>query len=95
MADDGLPLAESKRRLYRRFVELLEGGRYLAGRSTPSLPDFAAYPQFALFWATGFRGSEDILAHPEIMAWLGRMKPHVTGAPPLVPEVVRERELPA
>jgi glutathione S-transferase len=94
MADDGLPLAESKRRLYRRFVELLDGGPFLAGRDAPSLPDLAAYPQFALFWATGFRGSEDILEHPAIMDWLARMKPHVAGTPPLVPDAVRERELP-
>jgi glutathione S-transferase len=94
MADDGLPLAESKRHLYRRFAELLAGGPFVAGRAAPSLPDLAAYPQFALYWATGFRGSEDILEHPKIMDWLGRMKPHVTGTPPLVPAVVRERELP-
>jgi len=94
MADDGLPLPESKRKLYGQFVSHLGGGPFLAGRASPSLPDLAAYPQFALFYLTGFRGSEDILEYPEIMSWLGRMGPYVSGTPPLVPAVVRKRELP-
>jgi glutathione S-transferase len=94
MADDGLPLSESKRKLYGEFISHLDGGPFLAGRAVPSLADLAAYPQFALFYLTGFRGSEDILGHPEIMAWLRRMEPHVSGTPALVPAVVRARELP-
>lgn len=94
MADDGLPVAESKRRLYREFVARLEGGPFLAGRETPSMPDLAAYPQFALYYMTGFRHGEDILEVPELMSWMQRMRPHVDGTPPLVPAVVRQRELP-
>jgi glutathione S-transferase len=94
IADDGLALKESKRRIYRRFASLLNGGPFLLGRTTPSLPDLAAYPQFALFYMTGFRGSEDILEYAEILAWLGRMRPFVSGTPPLVPAVVRTREAP-
>ena len=94
MADDGLPLPESKRKLYAQFVAHLDGGPFLAGNSEPSLPDLAAYPNFAPYYMTGFRGGQDILDHPEIMAWLGRMRPYVTGTPPLVPAVVRKRELP-
>ncbi|MBI4290036.1 MAG: glutathione S-transferase family protein [Betaproteobacteria bacterium] len=94
MAEDGLSMRESKRRLYRQFISHLNGGPFLAGRSAPSLPDLAAYPQFALFYLTGFRGSEDILESPEIMSWLKRMEPYVCGTPPLVPAVVRMRELP-
>lgn len=94
MADDGLPLRESKRRLYHRFIALLEDGPFLAGRREPSLPDLAAYPQFALFYLTGFRGGEDILEYAAILSWLQRMRPYVSGRPPLVPAVVRERELP-
>ncbi|MFQ5471426.1 MAG: hypothetical protein ACE5FA_00895 [Dehalococcoidia bacterium] len=47
-----------------------------------------------MYYQTAFRGSEDILEHPEIMSWLGDMKPYVFGMPPLVPAVVRKRELP-
>jgi len=94
MADDGLPLQESKRKLYHRFISHLEGGPFLAGRTAPSLPDLAADPQFALFYLTAFRGGEDILKYPEIMSWLSRTKPYVSGRPPLVPAVVRKRELP-
>ena len=43
---------------------------------------------------TGFRGGDDILEHPELMAWLGRMRPFVDGEPPLVPAVVRRKALP-
>jgi glutathione S-transferase len=94
MADDGLPLAESKRKLYRQFIEHLDGGPFVAGRTSPSLPDLAAYPQFALFYMTGFRGGEDILDYAEIMEWLARMRPYVSSMPPLVPAAVRKRELP-
>jgi glutathione S-transferase len=94
MADDGLPLRESKRQLYGQLISHLDGGPFLAGRTAPSLPDLAAYPQFALFYLTGFRGGADILEYPEIMSWLSRMRPYVSGTPPLVPAVVRKRELP-
>jgi len=94
MADNGLPVAEAKRQLYADFLARLEGGLFLGGRDTPSLPDLSAYPQFALFYATGFRGGEDILEQPELMNWLRRMKPYVSGEPPLVPPQVRVRDLP-
>ncbi len=94
MTDNGLPVREAKLALYGEFVARLAGGPFLAGRDTPSLPDLAAYPQFALYYMTGFRGSEDILGCPPLMEWLVRMRPHVTGTPPLVPEVVRKRESP-
>lgn len=94
MADDGLPQHESKRKLYQEFIAHPGDGPFLAGRATPSLPDLAAYPQFALFYLTGFRGGEDILDYPEIMSWLKRMGPYVSGTPPLVPAAVRKRELP-
>jgi glutathione S-transferase len=94
MADDGLPLQESKRKRYRQFIAHLDAGPFLAGRAMPSLADLAAYPQFALFYVTGFRGSEDILEYPEIMSWLRRMGRYVSGTPPLVPAIVRKRELP-
>lgn len=93
-ADNGLPVPEAKRKLYDEFLAHLGDGPFLAGRDTPSLPDLAAYPQFALYYSTGFRGGEDIRERPELMAWLGRMRPYVSGDPPLVPEHVRKRELP-
>jgi hypothetical protein len=94
MADNGLPVGEAKRRLYAEFLERLDGGPFVGGRETPSLPDLSAYPQFALFYATGFRGGEDILEEPDLMSWLRRMSPYVSGSPPLVPPQVRRRELP-
>lgn len=94
-ADDGLPVRASKLALYDAFVERLEGGPFVGGRDAPSLPDLSAYPQFALYWATGFHGSEDIQGHAELMAWLRRMHPFVSGDPPMVPTVVRRRELPS
>lgn len=94
-AHDGRPVRESKLALYDAFVKHLRGGPFVGGRETPSLPDFSAYPQFALFWCTGFRGSEDILGNEALMAWLRRMRPHVDGVPPMVPPQVRVRELPA
>jgi hypothetical protein len=58
------------------------------------MPDLSAYPQFALFYSHGFRGGDDILAEPELMQWLERMGPSVSGEPPLVPPTLRRRELP-
>ena len=94
LADDGLPLRQSKLKLFRQFITHLDGGLFLAGRSAPSLPDLAAYPQFALYYLTGFRGSEDVLEYPEIMSWLRRMGPYVSGTPALVPAIVHARALP-
>lgn len=93
-ANKGLPVLESKFKLYDEFVERLGAGPFLAGRSEPSLPDFSAYPQFALYYRVGFRGAEDILGSPQIMAWLDRMKPFVTGKPPLLPDEVCIRAMP-
>lgn len=93
MADTGLPVREAKFVLYDEFLAHL-GDRAFVGGEEPSLPDLSAYPQFALFWATGFRGSEDILERPELMKWLERMRRYVSGEPPLVPPQVRRRELP-
>ncbi len=94
MADDGLPMEASKRKLYQQFIAHLAAGPFLAGRAEPSLADLAAYPQFALFYLTDFRGGEDILEYPAILSWLRRMSRCVSGTPPLVPAVVRKRELP-
>ena len=94
MTDNGPPVREAKLKLYGEFLAHLKGGAFVAGRDTPSLPDLSAYPQFALYWMTGFRGAEDILEYPDLMAWLGRMKPYVTGVPDLVPAIVRKRDNP-
>jgi glutathione S-transferase len=94
MADNGLPVREAKLKLYDDFLEHLGDGPVLAGRDAPSLPDFSAYPQFALYFVVGFRGGEDILERPKLMEWLARMRPYLEGDPPLVPALVRKRELP-
>ena len=77
-------MPESKRKLYETFLGHLEGGPFLCGRDAPSLPDFSAYPQFALYWCHGFHGGRDILEYPELMAWLGLMRQFVSGDPPHV-----------
>ena len=94
MADDGFPVRESKFRIYDQFLERLAGGAFLGGRDEPSLPDLAAYPQFALYWAHAFRGADDIAERPELMAWLARMRPYVDREPPLIPARVAKRALP-
>jgi glutathione S-transferase len=88
-ADDGRPVRESTHVLYDAFVKHLDGGPFVGGRDTPSMPDLAAYPQFALYFMTGFRGGDDVLEAPELMAWLTRMKPFVDREPALVPAHVR------
>jgi glutathione S-transferase len=95
MADDGRPVGVSKRGLYDEFLAHLAGGSFLGGRDAPSMPDFSAYPQFALYYATGFRHGTDIEERPALMEWMARMRPYLDGAPPLIPSVVRVRELPA
>jgi glutathione S-transferase len=56
--------------------------------------DLAAYPQLALFYATGFRGGEDVRERPALIEWLARVRPYVSGEPPLLPDSVRTRDLP-
>jgi len=85
---------ESQRQLYAELVERLGEGPFLGGRNEPSLPDLAAYPQFALYWSLEFRGGADIEESPALMQWLARMRPYVSGEPDLIPRHVRKRELP-
>lgn len=94
MADEGLPVRESKFKLYDDFLSHLGDGPFLGGRDEPSLPDLSAYPQFALYYITGFRGGDDILERPALMEWLGRMRPYLDGKPPLMPAAVCTRDLP-
>ena len=94
LADDGLPVRVSKFKRYDEFLARLEGGPFLAGRDEPSLPDFSAYPQFALYYVTGFRGGDDIVERPALMQWLRCMRPYLEGKPPLLPSHARTRELP-
>ena len=68
--------------------------RAFVGGKSPALPDFAAYPQFALYWSMEFRGGTDILERPALMEWLARMRPYVNGNPPHVPPQVGLRPLP-
>jgi glutathione S-transferase len=92
-ADDGLPVRESKFKLYDEFLGHLGEGPFVGG-DTPALPDFSAYPQFALYYRTGFRGSDDIRERPALMQWLERMRPFVKGEPPMLPDRVCVREFP-
>jgi glutathione S-transferase len=94
MADNGLPVREAKWKLYDEFLAHLGEGPFLGGRDAPSLPDLSAYPQFALYYVTGFRGGDDILERPELMKWMGRMRPYVEGKPALMPAIVRKKDLP-
>ena len=93
-ADNGLPVYEAKLKLYQEFLAHLAGGPFLAGRDTPSFPDLAAYPQFALYYMVGMRGGDDILGFPDLMDWLERMRPFVAGEPQLIPPHVRKRGIP-
>jgi glutathione S-transferase len=92
-ANDGLPVRESKFRLYDQFLVHL-GERSFVGGEAPAMPDFSAYPQFALYYRIGFRGSEDIRERPALMQWLQRMRPFVEDDPPMLPSHVCARELP-
>jgi len=65
-ADNGLPVREAKFKLYDEFLAHLGDGPFVGGRDTPSLPDFAAYPQLALYYFTGFRGGDDIEQRPVV-----------------------------
>lgn len=93
-AAGGLSIHDAKFKLYDEFIEKLEGGPFLAGRAEPSLPDFSCYPQFALFWMLGFRGADDILQRPELMAWLERMRPFVDVEQSFIPPKVRRNDFP-
>lgn len=91
---DGLSIEDAKFKLYDEFIAHLDGGPFLAGQDKPHLPDFSCYPQFALFWMLGFRGADDILQHPELMAWLERMRPYVDLDPAITPHHVRVNDMP-
>ncbi len=93
MTDLDTPLPQAKRKLFAEFVEKLDGGPFLGGRNTPSLPDFSAFPLFAVPWMVNFHHSDDVLEFPEIIAWLQRLQPYLSSTPPLLPQTVVERSL--
>ncbi len=77
--------------LYRHEVRALNRARdrAIVVRTHESvLPRVVAL--FSFIFSTGFDGSHDILAYPEIMVWLRRMRPRVSGMPPLVSPAVRK-----
>lgn len=93
-ASGGLSVHDAKFKLYDDFIARLDGGPFLGGRSSPSLPDFAAYPQFAIFWMVGFRHADDILQRPAIWQWLNDMRPHIDKQPPILPPHARVNDIP-
>jgi glutathione S-transferase len=75
------------------LVANLEGGAYFAGRTEPSLPDFAAYAQFALPYRAGYDDVDAIEDYPDLMAWITRVRAHLPDSADLAPDLVERNWL--
>lgn len=94
MADPDIPVQEARVKIYQEFLSKLEGGPFLGGENSPTMPDLGAYPQFVAPFEAGLRGAEDILNYPEIMAWIHRMQPYLSGTPALIPPIALKYQMP-
>lgn len=94
MADLGTKPKLARAKHYRECVEKLDGGPFLGGRDTPSLADFAAYPQFILPYCAGLYQVDGFKAYPEIVEWLNNVKQHLDYRPSFIPKVVMMRAHP-
>jgi len=84
MAEPDRPIASVKQTMYGEFLDHLAGGPFFNGRSSPSLPDIAAYPQVLVPWLVGMDDADYFFDYPELLAWINRVEPWVTGNPPLM-----------
>jgi glutathione S-transferase len=84
MAEPDRPIAAVKNTMYKEFLEHLDGGPFLGGRATPSLPDLAAYPQILIPGMVGMDEADYFFEYPKLVEWLACVRPWVVGNPPLM-----------
>jgi len=94
-ADLDEPIAQSRDRICREFIEHLDGGPFFANQTTPSLADLAAYPALVAQYFCGFPSADFFLKYPELVAWAKRMEVHLQGGMSMVPPRMVCRSLPA
>lgn len=75
--DPDASVEDIRRGVAEEFVRKLEGGPFLGGRPSPSLPDCAAYGHFMPCWMGGMSGYGEFIDYPEIRDWVRRMTPLV------------------
>jgi len=81
------------KRLQQEFVEHLEGGDFLGGRTEPSMVDLSAFPIVVNGYMMGMRANNFLLDKTEIKDWAKRVALHLPDNPLLVPDKFIKRRL--
>jgi len=84
-----LDLDTASNQVLDELVELLDGGPFFGGRSTPAMGDLSAYAVLLTAEQAGLAGSNRVDAFPEIVSWMDRVGAHLAPSPPLIPRSVR------
>ncbi|MEM6638271.1 MAG: glutathione S-transferase family protein [Pseudomonadota bacterium] len=75
-------------RLCREFIDHLNGGPFLGGRTRPSLADLSAYPIIIFAHLFGLRGASPFLANETVLAWCTRVQSTLPRNPLLIPDAL-------
>ena len=90
--DPATPVSEVRRNACEDFIARLEGGPFLGGQSSPSLPDCAAYGHFIPCWMGGMVGYEEFAGYRELAGWVQRMTPLAYTPKPFWPKQLVRRD---
>ena len=78
--------SEMRDRVGVELFQHFKGGPFFAGRSEPSLLDFAIFPQLVFGYMVGTEDQLAIAQVPGLREWLGRMMQYLPENPLLVPD---------
>lgn len=92
--DRSLPLQQYQQNKIDEFIRLLNGGRFLGGRSQPSLADVSAFSVIVFPYRFGLKGDANWMDNEEIMRWIRAVQAGMPPNPFLVGQAQLPRSLP-
>lgn len=75
------PYQVMQMRLISELAEHLSDGPFLGGLETPSLADFAVYPQLMFSYQVGLVSTLPLVEHPTLRPWLENVSAHLPRNP--------------
>ncbi len=92
--DTSETLSEMQARVPMELVKNLKGGPFFGGRETPSLVDFAIFPQVVFSFMVGLEQNLMLTRVPPLNNWLNNIKSFLPENPLLVPDFMIVNDLP-
>jgi len=92
--DTSESLPEMQARVALELIENLKGGPFFGGLKSPSLVDYAIFPQVVFTYMVGIHQNLMLTSEPSLNNWLNNIKPFMPKNPLLVPDFMIVNELP-